>query len=201
MAKHTFTLEIEVRHFHIVDVQAENWDEAWDLVHGDAVMHGLPEPTRGERRGDVLLSYGSIGGYVTDSKGGTLIILKAPTGRAFDDVTDAEVLKIIGATYKVKDKWNGAGCGTMSICVGDQQVRDGFIEDELADVLLRRQGWSKSSVDAQIGSKQRRIVNLKKRIPVHISYLTSWVNKDGSVHFRRDVYGRDKKLAKFMLRK
>ncbi|MGI9481979.1 MAG: L,D-transpeptidase family protein [Hyphomicrobiales bacterium] len=73
--------------------------------------------------------------------------------------------------------------------------------DELADVLLRRQGWSKSSVDAQIGSMQRRIVNLKKRIPVHISYLTSWVNKDGSIHFRRDVYGRDKKLAKFMLRK
>ncbi len=72
--------------------------------------------------------------------------------------------------------------------------------DELAEVLLGRQGWSKSSVDSQIGSQKRRIVNLKRKIPVHISYLTAWVNKDGSINFRRDTYGRDKKLAAFMLK-
>ena len=30
---------------------------------------------------------------------------------------------------------------------------------------------------------------------MHITYLTSWVNKDGSVHFRNDIYGRDAELA------
>jgi murein L,D-transpeptidase YcbB/YkuD len=73
--------------------------------------------------------------------------------------------------------------------------------DELADVLLARQGWNKAKVESQIGSQKRRIVNLKKKIPVHISYLTAWVNKDGSVNFRRDAYGRDKKLVAFMMKK
>jgi murein L,D-transpeptidase YcbB/YkuD len=34
---------------------------------------------------------------------------------------------------------------------------------------------------------------------VHIAYLTTWVNKDGSVHFRSDVYDRDTALAKALL--
>jgi len=36
-------------------------------------------------------------------------------------------------------------------------------------------------------------------LPVHISYLTAWVNKDGSVHFRNDVYKRDHALADALL--
>ncbi|MBL4727627.1 MAG: hypothetical protein JKY83_13380, partial [Rhizobiaceae bacterium] len=39
-------------------------------------------------------------------------------------------------------------------------------------------------------------IRLKEKIPVHVVYLTAWVNKDGSVNFRKDVYGRDKILAK-----
>lgn len=35
--------------------------------------------------------------------------------------------------------------------------------------------------------------------PFHIAYLTVWVNKDGSMHFRRDVYGRDAIRARNLL--
>ena len=42
---------------------------------------------------------------------------------------------------------------------------------------------------------KQRVINLAKPIPVHVTYLTAWVNKDGSVNFRRDVYNRDKQLA------
>ncbi len=66
---------------------------------------------------------------------------------------------------------------------------------DLGEVLMRSQGWTKAKINAQIATNQRRIVRLKRHIPVHVTYLTAWVNKDGSVHFRDDVYGRDKRLA------
>lgn len=34
--------------------------------------------------------------------------------------------------------------------------------------------------------------NLTKKIPVHIVYLTSWINEDGKVQFRDDVYRYDR---------
>ena len=66
---------------------------------------------------------------------------------------------------------------------------------QLAEVLLKEQGWSLNKVNSAIAARKKRIVNLKSPIPVHITYLTAWVNKDGSTHFREDVYGRDKRLA------
>ena len=68
---------------------------------------------------------------------------------------------------------------------------------DLAAVLLKDdERWSKKAILDQISSGKRRTISLKTQIPVHITYLTAWVNKDGSVHFRNDIYGRDKRLAK-----
>ncbi|MEM9278566.1 MAG: L,D-transpeptidase family protein [Pseudomonadota bacterium] len=67
---------------------------------------------------------------------------------------------------------------------------------KMAEVLLGEQGWNRAKIDATVASKKRKVVKLEKKIPVHIAYMTAWVNKDGSVHFRRDVYGRDKILGK-----
>ncbi|HHK74879.1 MAG TPA: peptidoglycan-binding protein [Rhizobiales bacterium] len=71
---------------------------------------------------------------------------------------------------------------------------------DLAAVLLGWQGWSRKQIDAVVAAGKRRIVRLKTPIPVHITYLTAWVNKDGSVHFRDDIYGRDKRLEKALKR-
>ncbi len=65
---------------------------------------------------------------------------------------------------------------------------------DLAAELLGREGWDLARIERQINSGKKRIVKLTSPIPVHVTYLTAWVNKDGSVHFRRDVYGRDKRL-------
>ncbi len=67
--------------------------------------------------------------------------------------------------------------------------------EDLAAVLLKIQGWTKSKVKQAIANANKRIVKLKKQVPVHITYLTAWVNKDGKVHFRKDIYGRDQRLA------
>ena len=66
-------------------------------------------------------------------------------------------------------------------------------------VLAGNEGWTRERIEATIASGKRTVVTLDKPLPVHISYLTSWVNKDGSVHFRRDVYDRDLALAKALL--
>lgn len=67
---------------------------------------------------------------------------------------------------------------------------------KLAEVILGPEGVARSKIDGIINRGKRRVVKLKTPIPVHITYLTAWVNKDGSVHFRRDVYGRDAILEK-----
>ena len=39
-------------------------------------------------------------------------------------------------------------------------------------------------------------VPLERPIPVHLMYMTSWVDHTGTLHFREDVYGRDEELAR-----
>ena len=70
---------------------------------------------------------------------------------------------------------------------------------KLAEVILRGQGWTLDKINNQIASNERRIVKLKQSIPVYVTYLTAFANKDGSVNFRRDVYGRDEILAEQLL--
>ena len=67
---------------------------------------------------------------------------------------------------------------------------------ELATHLLQRQrGWTRDAILTTIDSRKTKVVRLDEKVPVHLSYVTAWVNKDGAVHFRNDVYGRDKRLA------
>ncbi len=67
--------------------------------------------------------------------------------------------------------------------------------DQLAEVLLSGQGWDRSRIDASFAQVEKLVVGLQEPIPVHITYLTSFVNKDMSAHFRADVYGRDVPLS------
>ncbi len=70
----------------------------------------------------------------------------------------------------------------------------------LAEVVLAETtGWSLDRIQSAIDSGERTIVTLAEPLPVHIGYLTSWVNKDGSIHFRQDIYDRDHTLADALL--
>lgn len=65
----------------------------------------------------------------------------------------------------------------------------------LAILLLAPAGWDRAALERAIESGERRVVRLPQPLPVHITYFTAWVEKDGTAHFRDDIYGRDARLA------
>jgi L,D-transpeptidase YcbB len=61
----------------------------------------------------------------------------------------------------------------------------------LANYLLAAQGWDRCKIEENAKSLKRKVVVLKHPIPVHLVYLTAWADKDGTIHFFQDLYGRD----------
>jgi hypothetical protein len=64
----------------------------------------------------------------------------------------------------------------------------------LAHYLLSEQGWDSTRLESTIARGARRTIVLDRPIPVHLVYFTAWVDGDGTVHFRDDIYGRDRQL-------
>ncbi|MEM9224783.1 MAG: L,D-transpeptidase family protein [Pseudomonadota bacterium] len=77
------------------------------------------------------------------------------------------------------DRFHSSGC------VRVQNVR------ELITWLLRSNGWDRAQVDSTIRSGQRLDVKIKQPTQIMFAYITAWVNADGVVHFRDDIYGHD----------
>ncbi|RYZ21220.1 MAG: murein L,D-transpeptidase, partial [Chitinophagaceae bacterium] len=73
---------------------------------------------------------------------------------------------------------------------------------ELAQYLLRYQPqWTADSIRSAMDSTKETWVTLPEAIPVFITYLTSYVDNNGDIHFMRDIYGHDKNLAERMFHK
>jgi len=64
-----------------------------------------------------------------------------------------------------------------------------------AAILGGEKDWSLDKITAAVRSGERENVNLQKPLPVQLTYLTSWIDQDNTVHFRNDVYDRDQVLA------
>lgn len=64
----------------------------------------------------------------------------------------------------------------------------------LAHYLLQVQGWDQARLEAAISAGHRKTVLLDNPIPVHLVYFTAWVDEEGQVNFREDIYGRDQQL-------
>lgn len=54
--------------------------------------------------------------------------------------------------------------------------------------------WTPESIQAAIDSGEPRTITLPKPIAVHILYWTAWADADGTVEFRKDIYGHDAEL-------
>jgi murein L,D-transpeptidase YcbB/YkuD len=62
-------------------------------------------------------------------------------------------------------------------------------------LLADNPGWGRREIDAGIAKGERLDVRLAHKVPVAWVYLTGWVTRDQTIHFRDDVYGRDEKPA------
>lgn len=73
---------------------------------------------------------------------------------------------------------------------------------ELAIFVLNGQEgeWGSEKVTFTYEQDKRKVVKLSQSVPVHITYLTTWVDKDSSINFNGDVYGRDEKLITALLK-
>ncbi|CAN5841311.1 L,D-transpeptidase family protein [soil metagenome] len=71
---------------------------------------------------------------------------------------------------------------------------------KLAEYLLRKDSsWNTQKIVAAMNKGKEQYATLKESVPVFIAYFTSWVDRQGNINFRNDVYGRDKRLAEMLL--
>ncbi|AWF82944.1 murein L,D-transpeptidase [Microbulbifer sp. A4B17] len=63
---------------------------------------------------------------------------------------------------------------------------------EFARMMLAQQNsWSDARINRALGSGRTHGVALKNPLPVYIAYWTAWVDENGQLQFRPDIYNRD----------
>ncbi len=71
---------------------------------------------------------------------------------------------------------------------------------KLAEFLLKNQPeWDESAIVKAMNGGLERTVTLEKVVPVFITYFTAFVDRDGKINFRKDIYDRDERLAAMII--
>jgi murein L,D-transpeptidase YcbB/YkuD len=71
---------------------------------------------------------------------------------------------------------------------------------KLAQFLLRNQpDWNDSAIQASMNLGTEKYVSLAEKVSVFIVYFTSFVDPEGRINFRKDIYGRDNRLAELIM--
>lgn len=66
----------------------------------------------------------------------------------------------------------------------------------LAVEILKGGNWNEANIHAGMKKGKENYARLPQEVKVHIFYLTSWVDDEGILQFRKDIYGHDKRHAK-----
>jgi murein L,D-transpeptidase YcbB/YkuD len=66
---------------------------------------------------------------------------------------------------------------------------------ELALYLLRKDPkWNRDALLRALNEVKDRSLPLPEPIPIHLLYWTAWADENGTIEFRRDIYGQDAPL-------
>lgn len=68
--------------------------------------------------------------------------------------------------------------------------------EQFAKILLDSEEWDDEKIQEAMHQDKEKVVELDRKIPVVILYMTFWADKDGKANFRSDVYDRDQALLK-----
>lgn len=67
---------------------------------------------------------------------------------------------------------------------------------KLAEYLLRNNPeWTPAKIQAAMNAGKEQFVKLDNPVAISITYFTAFVDENGQLNFREDVYGHDKKMA------
>lgn len=70
---------------------------------------------------------------------------------------------------------------------------------QLARFLLRDDTtWTDKKINELMNGGKQTFVKLNKKVPVFIAYFTAWVDRNGQLNFRDDVYHHDDKIKKLL---
>jgi murein L,D-transpeptidase YcbB/YkuD len=71
----------------------------------------------------------------------------------------------------------------------------------LATYLLRNEkAWSERRIRKAMKSRKEKWVMLAHPMPVFIVYFTAWVDVDGKLNLRDDIYGHDRRVEQQLFR-
>jgi murein L,D-transpeptidase YcbB/YkuD len=71
---------------------------------------------------------------------------------------------------------------------------------KLAGFLLGADSaWTPERIEATMAGGKETFVKLKNKVPVFITYFTSWVDNAGKINFRTDVYGHDARMRQVLV--
>jgi len=63
---------------------------------------------------------------------------------------------------------------------------------DLAAYLLQGEAeWNREAILAALEGRKGKTIQLSAPVPVYIQYWTAWVDREGTVQFRNDIYGYD----------
>jgi len=73
---------------------------------------------------------------------------------------------------------------------------------KLAQFLLRNDSsWDDEKINVAMNAGKEHTVTLSQKVPVFIVYFTAFVDRDGKINFRNDIYERDNRLAEMIMKK
>ena len=71
--------------------------------------------------------------------------------------------------------------------------------EKMAEYLLKDQPeWTPDKIEEAMDSGDQQFVNIKYPVPVFITYYTAWVDENGLLNFRDDIYSRDSTVVQMM---